>query len=170
VLKVAVQDSGEPAFKAILGELAVNHQTRQRYEMLAALAATHDPKLGEQARDYGLTPAVAVGEIQFLYGSQVGEIENRDAFWQWLQTHYAALTARLPDQYQSFIIRLAAAKRCSPSQSDELRAWFAPRLKSIIGGERVLAQSLESIDQCAALREHVGQQALASWAAAHPSK
>jgi len=166
-LKVVVQDSGEPAFKAILGELAVNHQTRQRYEMLAALAATHDPKLGEQARNYGLTPAVAVGEIQFLYGSHVSEIENRDAFWQWLEANYATLTGRLPDQYQSFIIRLAAAKRCSASQSDELRAWFTPRLKTIVGGERALAQSLESIDQCTSLREHVGEQTLATWAASH---
>jgi alanyl aminopeptidase len=167
ILKVTVQDSGEPAFKAIVGELATNHQTRQRYEMLAALGATHDPKLAEQARNYGLTPAVAVGEIQFLYGSHVGEIENRDAFWQWLEANYAALAARLPDQFQGVLIRFAASKRCTKSQSDELRDWFAPRLKSIIGGERALAQSLESIDQCAALRAHVGEQALATWAASH---
>jgi alanyl aminopeptidase len=169
ILKVTVQDSGEPAFKAILGELTNNHQTRQRYEMLAALGATHDPTLGEQARNYGLTPAVAVGEIQFLYTSQVTESENRDAFWQWLGSNYATLVARLPDQYQSYLIRLAAAKRCSKSQADEIRAWFAPKITSIIGGERALAQSLESIDQCAALREHVGEQALASWAVSHPS-
>jgi alanyl aminopeptidase len=169
ILKVTVQDSGEPAFKAILGELAINHQTRQRYEMLAALGATHDPKLGEQARNYGLTPAVAVGEIQFLYTSHVAERENRDAFWQWLGSNYATLAARLPDQYQSNLIRLAAAKRCSKSQSDDIRAWFAPKITSIIGGERALNQSLESIDQCAALREHVGEQALASWAVLHPS-
>jgi alanyl aminopeptidase len=168
ILKVTVQDSGEPAFKAILGELAVNHQTRQRYEMLAALGATHDPKLGEAARDYGLTPAVAVGEIQFLYGSQVAESENRDAFWQWLKSNYAALIARLPDQYQSTLIRFASAKRCASAQSADIRAWFAPRLDTIVGGDRVLAQALESIDQCAALREHVGDQALAAWAAAHP--
>jgi alanyl aminopeptidase len=169
ILKVTVQESGEPAFKAILGELANNHQTRQRYEMLAALGATHDPKLGEQARNYGLTPAVAVGEIQFLYTSHVAERENRDAFWQWLGSNYATLVVRLPDQYQSYLIRLAASKRCSQSQSDEIRAWFAPKVTSIIGGERALAQSLESIDQCAALREHVGERALASWAVSHPS-
>jgi alanyl aminopeptidase len=165
ILKVTVQDSGEPAFKAILGELAKNHQTRQRYEMLAALGATHDPTLGEQARNFGLTTAVAVGEIQFLYASHVAEPENRDAFWHWLESNYAALAGRLPDQYQSYVIRLASTKRCSQSQADEIRAWFAPKIRSIIGGERALAQSLESIDQCAALREHVGEQALAAWAA-----
>jgi alanyl aminopeptidase len=168
-LKAAVQDSGEPAFKAVLGELAVNHQTRQRYELLAALGATHDSNLGERARDFGTAPDVAVGELRFLYGSQVGEPENVAAFWQWLQTHYESLAARLPDQYQSFTIRIAAVNRCSKSQSDELRTWFTPRISSIIGGDRALAQSLEAIDQCAALREHVGEKSLASWAAAHQS-
>jgi alanyl aminopeptidase len=167
-LEVAVQDSGEPAFEAVLGELAINHQTRQRYELLAALGATHDPKLGERARNYGTTSAVGVGELRFLYGSSVAEPENIDAFWQWLTSHYDALAARLPDQFQSTVIRLAAVNRCSKAQSDELRGWFAPRLPRIVGGDRVLAQSLEAIDQCTALREHVGEASLAVWAAAHP--
>ena len=167
-LKAAVQDSGEPAFKAVLGELAVNHQTRQRYELLAALGATHDPNLGEQARNYGTTSAVAVGELRFLYGSVVAEPENVDAFWQWLKTHYQALAARLPDQFQSVLIRYAADNRCSKPQSDELRTWFAPRISRIVGGDRVLAQSLEGIDQCTALREHLGEASLAIWARSHP--
>jgi len=167
-LKAAVQETGEPAFKAVLGELAVNRQTRQRYQLLAALGATHDPALGEQARDYGTTPAVAVGELRFLYGGDVAEPENDAAFWQWLKTHYEAVAARLPDQSQPILIRFAAANRCSKPRSDELREWFAPRIASIVGGDRVLAQSLEAIDQCAALREHVGETSLASWAAAHP--
>jgi alanyl aminopeptidase len=167
-LRVAVQDSGEPAFKAALGELAVNHQTRQRYELLAALGSTHDPNLGEQARNYGTTPAVAVGEVRLLYRSSVSEPENVAAFWQWLKTHYEVLAARLPDQYQPILISLAATNRCSKPQSDELRAWFTPRIGSIIGGDRVLAQSLEMIDQCTALRDHDGEASLAAWAAAHP--
>jgi len=169
-LKVAVQDSGEPAFKAVLGELAVNHQTRQRYELLAALGATHDPLLGEQARNYALTPAVPVGEFRFLYQSQVAEPENRAAFWQWLQANFDSLAARLPDQVQSSLIRLAAAGACSKSQSEQLRLWFTPRLNNLIGGERILSQSLEAIDQCTALREHFGEQSLTLWARAHASR
>jgi alanyl aminopeptidase len=169
-LKVAVQDSGEPAFKAVLGELAVNHQTRERYDLLAALGATHDPRLGEQARDFGVTPAVAVGELRYLYLGNVGEPENVAAFWQWLVTHYDALASRLPDQFQPAIISWSAVNRCSAPQADELRNWFTPRLPHIIGGDRVLAQSLEAITQCSALRTHVGDASLATWAAAHPGQ
>ena len=60
-LRVAVQESGEPAFNAVLRELETNRQTAERYELLAALGSTHDQALSERARDYGLTPAVAVG-------------------------------------------------------------------------------------------------------------
>jgi alanyl aminopeptidase len=89
-LEVAVQDAGAPAFNAILAELAVNHETRQRYELLAALGATQDPALGDQARDFGTTPAVAVGELSLLYRSNASQPENVDAVFAWLTTHYDA--------------------------------------------------------------------------------
>jgi len=164
-LRATVQESGEPAFNAVLGELKTNHNTQQRYELLAALGSTHDAHLGAQARDYALTPAVAVGELDSVYGSNVGERENRLAFWEWFQAHFDALRARLPDSHQAGLARYAAGNhRCSKEQSDELRAWFAPRVKAVVGGERALAQVLEGIGQCTALREHVGEKALATWA------
>ena len=166
-LRVTVQESGAPAFNAILTELEINRQTAERYELLAALGATHDAALGERARAYGLTAAVAVGEIPFLYFSLANEPENRVANWQWLKSHYAAYIGRLSDQAQSQSIVLASVGRCSRAESEELRAWFTPRLKSIIGGERTMAQSVEAIDQCAALREHSGEQSLTRWAASH---
>ena len=101
--------------------------------------------------------------MPFLYFNVVNEPENRAATWRWLQSHYDALKGRLSDQTQSENIALAAVGRCSRTESDELRAWFTPRIKTIIGGERTLAQSLEAIDQCAALREHAGEQSLAQW-------
>ncbi len=154
----------------MLGELKTNHQTQQRYELLAALGSTHDPKLADEVRNYGLTSNVAVGEIPYLYRSQIGEPENRVAFWQWLQAHFDALQARLPDEYQSLSIRIAVVGRCSKAQSDELQQWFEPRINSMIGGERSLAQSAESVGHCTSLREHVGEQALATWAEAHPPR
>ena len=169
-LKVAVQDSGEAAYKAVQEELKTNRQTKQRYELLAALGATHDAKLGEDVRNYGLTPAVAVGEIPYLYSSHVGEEENRGAFWTWLKPHFDALRARLPDSYQSEPIGLAGAGRCSKAEGEEVREWFAPRIKEVIGGERTLAQSLEGVGTCGALREHLGEKALAQWVEAHSAR
>jgi alanyl aminopeptidase len=165
-LKVAVQDSGAPAFDAVLNELKTNHATQERYELIAALGATRDSVLGEKARDFGLTPAVAVGEMSRLYNAQVAEPENRDAFWAWYQSHFDALRARFPDAYQRSLPRMPATGRCETTYSEELQQWLAPRINDIVGGKRALAQSLETVGQCAALRRHVGEKSLATWAEA----
>jgi cytosol alanyl aminopeptidase len=167
-LIVAVQESGQPAFDAVLGELKTNHQTRERYSLLAALGSTRDVKLAERARDYGLTDAVQLGELRYLYSSNIHEIENRAAFWVWFQAHFEALRARLPPMGQGFLPRMVATGRCSQAQAEEVRSFFAPRIKGLTGGERNLAQVLEGTGQCASLREHVGEKALATWAEAHP--
>jgi alanyl aminopeptidase len=165
-LRVAVQDSGAPAFNAVLEALKANHETQQRYELISALGSTRDPKLGDEARNYGLTPSVAVGELARLYYAQVGEKENRAAFWNWFQSHFDVLRARMPDAYQRMLPRLPAVGRCDKADSETLQQWLAPRIKDVIGGERALAQSLEGVAQCTALREHVGEKALATWAEA----
>ena len=57
--------------------------------------------------------------------------------------------------------------RCSATDADELSAFFAPRIKDLVGGDRGLGQTLETIRQCASLREHVGPRALAGWIETH---
>ena len=165
-LKIAVQDSGTPAFNAVLGELKRTHATQQRYELVSALGSTRAPVLAEQARNLGLTDAIAVGEMSRLYFAQVAEEENRDAFWDWYQAHFDAMRARFPDAYQRNLPLMPATERCDNAWSEQFRQWLAPRLPRIIGGKRAFAQSIESIGQCAALREHIGVKGLATWAEA----
>jgi cytosol alanyl aminopeptidase len=166
-LETVVQESGAQAFDAILAELKTNHETEQRYELLAAVGGAHDPKLAERARDYGLTPAVGVGELLYVYSNNIAQPENRAGFWTWFQAHYESLRTRLPDAYQSMLPRMVARGRCEKSQNTEMQTWFAPRIKDVIGGERALAQSLEGASQCASLREHSGEKSLANWAEEH---
>ncbi|HEX4480123.1 MAG TPA: M1 family metallopeptidase [Rudaea sp.] len=164
-LKVTVQEGGQPAFDAIMNELKTNHQTRQRYTLLAALASTHQPELSQRALDYGLTPAVAVGEMRYIYGSTANEPEDRAGYWQWFKTNFDKFQARMPPFAQGYAPAMASLPgKCSKDQAEQLRAFFEPHIKQMNGGERVLAQVLESTNQCAALREHVGEKALESWA------
>ena len=165
-LRVAVQESGEPAYTAVLGELKTSHETQQRYELLGALGGTRDATLGEKARNFALTPEVAVGELFYIFRAHLEEPANRAPFWQWLQPHFEALRSRLPDAYQAALPRLAAGGRCSKRERDELQDWMAPRIRQVIGGERALAQSLEGVGQCTSLHDHIGEKALATWAEA----
>ena len=162
-LKVTVQEDGARAFDAVQKEFAVNRDTAQRYALLAALGATRDAGLGAKARDFGLDPSVQVGELYNIYDAQMDEPENRAAMWQWLQAHYDAYRERLPAFRRGYMPKTVADGRCSASEADELSAYFAPRIKDLVGGERGLGQTLETIRQCASLREHVGARGLAAW-------
>ncbi|MEP7044441.1 MAG: M1 family aminopeptidase [Dokdonella sp.] len=166
-LKVAVQDGGAVAFDDVQRELARNHDTAQRYALLGALGATRDPALSARARDIGLTAAVQIGEMSRLYRAQMDEPENRAATWQWLEDHYEAYRQRLPAFAQSGLPGSLAKGRCSGESADELSAFFVPRIKDLIGGERGLGQTLEDIRQCAALHQHIGAKGLAGWGETH---
>ena len=168
-LKVVVQEDGARAFDATQKEFAVNRNTAQRYALLAALGATRDPVLGEKARDFGLDPGVQVGELANIYEAQTDEPENRDAVWKWVQAHYDAYKQRLPAFRRGYMPKTVAEGRCDAKQADELSSYFAPRIKDLVGGERGLGQTLETIRQCASLREHLGPRALAAWVEAHPN-
>jgi len=138
-------------------------------DVLAALGATRDPVLGERARDFGLDKSVQVGELGYLYAAQMDEPENRAAMWQWLQSHYGAYQDRVPSFARGYMPRTFSEGRCSTGEADELSSFFAPRIKDLVGGERGLGQSLESIRQCASLRQHVGPAALGGWVETHES-
>jgi len=163
-LKVTVQDGGAPAFDAAQAAFERNRDTAQRYALVAALGATRDPALGERVRDYGIGPAVQIGEMSRLYGAQEAEPENRAALWRWLQQHYAAYRDRLPAFAQPRLPASVASGRCTMAAAAELDDFFAPRVHELIGGERGLGQALEGIRQCNALREHVGTKELGAWA------
>jgi alanyl aminopeptidase len=168
-LRVTVQEDGARAFDAVQKEFATNRDTAQRYALLAALGATRDPALGEKARDFGLDATVQVGELANIYESQTDEPENREAVWKWVQAHYDAYKQRLPAFRRGYMPKTVAEGRCSAKDADELSSYFAPRIKDLVGGERGLGQTLETIRQCASLREHLGPRALAAWVEAHPN-
>jgi aminopeptidase N len=163
ILRVTVQEAGAPAFEAVRKEFVASRDTNQRYALLAGLGATRDPALAEKARDFGLDPSVQVGELANVYESQMDEPENRAPAWQWLQAHYAAYRERMPAFQVGYMPKTFAHGRCSDAEADELSAFFAPRLKELVGGDRGLSQSLETIRQCASLREHEGPKALDAW-------
>ena len=167
ILRVTVQESGAPAFGAVQKELASNRDTNQRYSLLAGLGATRDPALAEKARDFGLDKSVQVGELANIYESNVDEPENRAAAWKWLQAHYAAYRERMPAFRVGYMPKAFADGRCSGAEADELSAFFAPRIKELVGGDRGLSQTLETIRQCASLRLHEGPKALDAWVETH---
>lgn len=169
-LKVAVQDGGEEGYTAALKAFEAERDTAKRYALLGALGSTLDARLAAQARDYGLSKAVQIGEMRYLYWAQMDEPENRAASWDWLTSNYESYRQRLSPFAQAGLPKSFSAGACSIADADRISAFMTPRIDKLIGGERGLAQTLESIRQCAALRDHIDRSAFAEWAAARGSK
>jgi hypothetical protein len=82
--------------------------------------------------------------------------------YQYVAKHYDEVKAKLPSavssDYASYLPLVAAAAVCSDSAENQVKMFFEPRMKNVIGGQRNLANALEQIHLCAAAKPAAEQQ------------
>jgi len=162
-LIVAVEDLG-PVFGRQLLELYLKSTDGTvRSRLLRAVSNTKDAKLGAETRALILTEKMRANEVYLALGNQMYNDDLRDEAWVWFQANFEGVKARIPGFAQSQITELTD-DYCTLEKRDEVKAFFAPRVKSIAGGERSLAQTLETIELCAAKAQFHGPK-LASFLA-----
>jgi cytosol alanyl aminopeptidase len=92
---------------------------------------------------------------------------------QYVTKHYDEAKAELPravsSDYASYLPRIAAASVCSDSAEGQVKGFFEPRMKDVIGGQRNLANALEQIYLCAAAKPAVRQQ-ISEFLSEYPAK
>jgi cytosol alanyl aminopeptidase len=93
--------------------------------------------------------------------------------YQYVRNHYNEIKAKLPravgTDYASYLPRVAASSVCSDSAGNDVKTFFDPRMKDVIGGQRSLANALEQIHLCAAARPAAEQQ-ISKFLSAYPAK
>jgi alanyl aminopeptidase len=130
--------------------------------VLLALGLVRNPELAEQALAWVLSSKRTPDE-QMSVLTSLAKPETADVLLRLLQTDYDTIVQRLPqvrslDRGTSAIQWLSSL--CSPEARREVHAFFAERSKSMSGGPRALAQTLEKIDLCVARK--AAQQAAAT--------
>jgi alanyl aminopeptidase len=147
-LGAAVRKGGAGVFDALIAELARSEDAQVRQRILSALGNTRDPALIARALDLSLDPRLRQHERFGTLQGLLAAIATRDAAWAWLQAHFDALAAGLPDRFAGRLPGMI--KLCDAQRIAEVRAFFAPRVDKLAGGPRNLAQALEAAEQCAA--------------------
>jgi len=147
-LAAAMRTGGADVFDALVAELARSDDAQLRQRALVALASARDPALVARALDLALDPRLHKNERLVALKPLLGALATRDAAWSWLTEHFDALAALLPDRYGGQIPSMISM--CEPQRIERVRAFFAPRIDSLTGGPRNLAQALEAAEQCAA--------------------
>jgi alanyl aminopeptidase len=137
------------AMKALLVG-SVDETLRQR--LVSALGSAREPKLAAAARELVLDPALRDTEILAPLWAQLSQPDMRDAAWAWVKEHYDAILTRLPKHHGGVQIVSTGRSYCDEAHARDAEAFFAPKIESIEGGPRALAQALEDVRLCAARR------------------
>jgi cytosol alanyl aminopeptidase len=152
-LKMAVQDGGNATFDAAIKQLRVASDPVLRGELVAALGSVTDPASFRRARELALQPQLLRrNEIFQLLGSLSENEQLRTMQRQWLDERFDALAARVAP-IGANLVRYYADGGCGTVDANALQAKFAARLGNMEGGPRTLAQSVEGVRLCGALRD-----------------
>jgi alanyl aminopeptidase len=152
-LRVLVEDAGAEVFQPLIERLHASADPRFRGQLLRALGHVRIPELRLQALELALSPQVASGEILALLGPLFDDPDAAPAARAWYALNEEALHARLPMFAQSRVPALYGAAACSEGEAAALENRFAERMAETDGGPRALAQAVERVRLCAALKE-----------------
>jgi len=148
-LVVAVDELG-PGFVDHLVDLVFKSTDAVvRGHALDAIGSTRDPDKAAEVRELVFSPKLRDNEIFNILYPQAFTPETRDATWTWFTKNIDRVLQRIPEDRQGRLTFFGKTF-CSEEKKTQVETWFAPRIDSLTGGPRNLAQTLEGIDLCVA--------------------
>jgi alanyl aminopeptidase len=162
IFSIGVQDIGEPFFDLLLEQAQTHDDPAFRSAARGALARAEDPELIAK-----LQAALQEGKFQgFEFVSiifrQMARDASRELTYEWLVNNYDEIVAQLPETYRARILPSLGSTFCSNERADEWLAFIEARADQSPGYERTLAQSIETVRLCAALRDAKADELVAA--------
>jgi alanyl aminopeptidase len=151
-LEAAVQQGGAKVYDVLLGRLEKTPDAVTRRRILAALAATDDPKLRERTLALPLDSQLRKNEREYVFEEVRKHSESREAAWVALQGEIDQLLPQLPESHAQRLLNIAA-EFCDEEHLSQARSFFGPRAAKMPGGPRQLAEALDEVQQCIAYRD-----------------
>jgi alanyl aminopeptidase len=154
-LAAAVDDGAErktvdaATWDAWLKAAKTQADPRLRRYMLAALAATKDPSLGERALGMIFDDELKVAELGTGLFAQAGQRETRARAFSFVTMRWDDVTKRLPEGWRPALAS-AFDGYCSVEDAAQVEGFFLQKVPSTPGLDRALAQATENIRLCAA--------------------
>ena len=156
VLDTAARNGGRELYNRFTAELAKAQDSQVREQILSAMASFRTPAILRENFNLllhgDLDPREGMG---LLYGP-LGDVQTRAIPFALVQANYDQLVARLPrtvDSDMSASLPTVGSAFCDEQHRNEVAAFFKDRTDKAAGGPRILAQTLEGIDQCIAIRK-----------------
>jgi len=149
-VELASRRAGDTHFAAL--RLAMRNATtsQDRLTALRAFVGSDDEARLREALDATLTEEVRPSEMRHVLGSVLARRKARPIAEAWIRARWDDLGQKLPGRLGVPLVR-AAGVGCGPEEAAARAAFYGAH--PIEGAARALAESLESVGLCAALRE-----------------
>jgi puromycin-sensitive aminopeptidase len=164
IIAVAARHGDRALFEALLAASERASSPEDRYRYLYALADFQDPTLIDRALDYTLTAKLRSQDTASFLARLLEAPAARPRAWAFIKQHWAQLEPKLTIFGGDTSITGALSSFCDASARDDISAFF--RQHPLPAAARTLSQTLERIDNCAALRS-AQTPVIASWLASH---
>jgi alanyl aminopeptidase len=154
VLVIAV-DANPDLHGKIMRDVKTEPDRVRREEMYSAIASTRDPKRYEAALELLLDPTIDIRESQWMLLSSSSEATRKVAE-RFVRAHKDKLLERLPRDSVTGMVGFVSTLftgSCDEALRDEARQYVMTNFAKLVGGERVINQSFEAMDQCIASRK-----------------
>ncbi len=152
VLSVGVQDLGAPFFDKLVDAARNSADPQFRNAATGALARVEDPELVARLQDVLLSGDFKGTEFLGVVFRQMVRAATTEATYQWLRANEAVVINEIPETFRAQVLPSLGAF-CSTQRATEWQAFIEERGDRLPGYQRPLAQTIESIELCAALRD-----------------
>lgn len=163
----SAMESGDMSMAAELLKLATNGSSFEKGAAIGALASAQDADIVGMLWDTALIDedTLTGRQATSLISALLSSDEFGEPTWEWVKSNFTQfVNSRVPDVRKGRMPGIAGSF-CSLEKRDEAKQFFTYNAKVIPGYERSLAQTLESIELCAALKEAKAEQTAKALAA-----
>jgi len=137
--------------------LVESSDAKFRAEAAVALSATNDAALGDRVRELLLGDQLRSREPTSLAFALARRPSQRRATFEWFKANEATFTEGM-SHFAHRWLPMMGAGFCTLAERDEMEEFFSPLVTKWQGAERTLAEVLEGIELCGALRDAKGAE------------
>ena len=162
-LSEAMKAQGDKAFDPLIG-LIKRGSPFEKGAALSALASTTDTEIAAKLRELAIAEdsPFTGRQSNTLISGLMGSRLHGEATWAWLKENFATFVKRKVPDVRVGRMPGFAQGFCSNERRDEVATFFTSQANVIPGYERSLAQTVESIELCAALKNEKGEELIAA--------
>jgi cytosol alanyl aminopeptidase len=151
VLSAAAFNGDRVFFDLLVDKIKNDKVQRERAWMISALTSFRDPAITHARLDLTLAPGIDHREMQYTFFG--APRETSEIVWNFVQENFDAIDSTIAGARGipfGALLPLTAAGFCDSAHERQVEKFFQPRIATLPGGARYLANTTERIRLCSA--------------------